>query len=261
MRILAIGDPHGSKKVKRIPTKEIDLILITGDIGKADLARKLAFKNIERKKKGLPEIEPSKKLKKKIYKEVYLSSLDIVKYLSKIAPVYLIYGNVEPESSKDKEEWKKVGVPFLTDSLKKIKNVRIINNRIANFNGIRVGGLQYFIDTSWIREFKPSDYKKRLKEAKKETDKAKRVLKKFKELDILLCHQPPYGILDKVTSKAAPKHWKGKHAGSKTILDYIKRQHPKYVFCGHIHEAKGNKKIGKTRIYNLGAGDYVVIDI
>jgi len=40
MKILAIGDPHGDiKRIKEIPIKGIDLILITGDIGKADLAR------------------------------------------------------------------------------------------------------------------------------------------------------------------------------------------------------------------------------
>ena len=36
MKILAIGDPHGNlEKIKRIPVKNIDLILLTGDIGKA----------------------------------------------------------------------------------------------------------------------------------------------------------------------------------------------------------------------------------
>ncbi|MFQ5531940.1 MAG: hypothetical protein ACE5ES_04955 [Candidatus Nanoarchaeia archaeon] len=78
-----------------------------------------------------------------------------------------------------------------------------------------------------------------------------------------MCHQPPFGYLDKVSGKfGAPKHWRGKHAGSKVILDYIKKHQPKYVFCGHIHEGKGKTKIGKSIVYNVGFnGDYVVIDI
>ncbi len=143
-----------------------------------------------------------------------------------------------------------------------MKNVRVINNRIANFEGLRIGGLEYFVDTSWIREFKPSDFRDKMQAAKKESDKAKRVLKGFGKVDILLCHQPPYGVLDRVNFPGAPKHWQGKHAGSKVILNYIKKYQPKYVFCGHIHEGKGKKKIGRTEIYNLGvSGDYVLLDI
>ena len=44
----------------------------------------------------------------------------------------------------------------------------MINNCVANFEGIRIGGLEYFVDTNWVREFKPSDYKDRLAKAKKE---------------------------------------------------------------------------------------------
>ena len=51
MKILAIGDPHGDiGKVRKIPFREVDLILLTGDLGKADLVRKRAFENIDRKK-------------------------------------------------------------------------------------------------------------------------------------------------------------------------------------------------------------------
>ena len=52
MKILVIGDPHGSEKVKKIPISKIkpDIILIPGDIGKADLVRKFYFKNLERER-------------------------------------------------------------------------------------------------------------------------------------------------------------------------------------------------------------------
>jgi len=80
------------------------------------------------------------------------------------------------------------------------------------------------------------------------------------KVDILVCHQPPYGILDKVTNKAAPKHWLGLHAGSKVIFDYIKKQEPRYVFCGHIHEGEGRARIGKSEVYNLGVGGWKIVE-
>jgi len=53
MKILAIGDPHGSlDKIKQIPVKDADLILLTGDLGSANLIRKMAFENVEQKKQG-----------------------------------------------------------------------------------------------------------------------------------------------------------------------------------------------------------------
>jgi len=117
-------------------------------------------------------------------------------------------------------------------------------------------------NVNWVRDFKPSDYQKEMKKARKGTEKAKRILRNFSKLDILLCHQPPYSILDKVSFPEAPKHWKGKNAGSKAILDYVKKYQPKYVLCGHIHEGKGRAKIGKTEVINLGcSGDYKIIEI
>jgi len=267
VKILTIGDPHGAlNKIKKIPIKKInpDLILITGDLGKADLARKRFFENIKRKQKGLEEKEYSKNMKKRVYMEAYDSSVKIINYLKKQALVYFVYGNVEYSIEDVNKLSKNIKekLPNLKEKFGKDKKVRIINNRIANFDGIRIGGLEYFTDISWVKEFKPEDYKEDMENARKETKKVQNVLKWFDKLEVLLCHQPPYGILDKVNFSGVPENWRGKNAGSKAILDYIKKKQPKYVLCGHIHEAKGMKKIGKTKVYNLGAsGDYQIIDI
>lgn len=264
MKILAIGDPHGSlEKIKKIPVKEADLILLTGDLGSANLMRKMTFENVERRKQGLPEKEYSPSQEKRSFMEAYISTMSLVHYLSKFAPILTIFGNVESSNYETRKYSKKISLPlpFLYNNLNSIKGVRVINNVVANFEGVRIGGLEYFIDTNWIKEFKPSDFRERMAKAKKQTDKAKRVLKGFKSVDILVCHQPPYGYLDKVTAKFAPKHWQGKHAGSPTILSYVKLNQPKYVFCGHIHESEGMKKIGKTEVYNLGVGEHKFIEL
>ena len=265
MKILVIGDPHGH--VDKIPLrikKEIDLIIVVGDIGKADLARKYFFENVKRKQKGLGEIELKPKIAKKIYEEVHFSTIKILKDLSKIAPVYFISGNVGIYGREDaKKSEKKYGVrfPCTLDEIKKMKKVHLVKNSIRKIGKLRVGFLEYFVDASWVKEFKPSDYKEKLVSAKIETEKARRILKNFGKLDILVCHQPPYGILDKVSFKAAPKNWQGKSAGSLVILNYIKKNKPRFVFCGHIHEGEGFKKFEGSEIYNLGCSKWKLFEI
>jgi Icc-related predicted phosphoesterase len=265
MKALIIGDPHGYYKYPKKIFKGIDLIFVTGDFGKADLARKRSFENFDRKKKGLPEKEYTPKQQKDVYLEIYNSTMKIVKLISNYAPTYVILGNVWPKDDRAKKEEKKLGIkiPRLVADMKKVKNFNISKNVVRNFKGLRVGFLEYFVDTNWVQDFKPGDFKNRLKKAKKETIKAGKILKNFGKVDILVCHQPPYGYLDQVSGKfGAPKSWIGKHAGSKVILEYIKEYQPRYVFCGHIHEGKGKSKIGKTEVYNLGYyGEYKIISI
>ncbi len=259
MRILAIGDPHGNvAKLRKIPKKGVDLILLTGDLGNADLARKIAFENVERRKKGLPEIKETPEIEKKMRDEIFYSSISVLNYCRKFAPVYFISGNIEPfggerPTKKTKNHW----IPY---AVRKMKNVKIINNRVVNFNGVRIGGVEYFIDVNWVREFKPSNYKEKIKLARKQTEKIRKVLKWFGEVDVLVHHQPPYRILDKV-GPLAPKHWRGKNAGSETILKYIEKFQPKYSFCGHIHEGEGTKKVGKSEVYNLGVCGYKIVEL
>ena len=172
MRILAIGDPHGDlESVRKISLKGIDLVLLTGDLGSASLMRKMAFDSIERKKQGLKEIKYSPLQEKKAFMEAYDSSMKVVRYLAQFAPVYTIYGNVENSNAETKKFSKKIKLklPLLTDDLNSIKNVRVINNKLVTFNGVRIGGLEYFVDTNWVQDFKPSDFKKRMKKAKKTT--------------------------------------------------------------------------------------------
>jgi len=267
MKILVVGDPHGNlKRIKNISLKDIDLVLITGDLGKADFARKFCFENLKREKEGLLELEYDSKTSLKVYREIHDSTISVVKYFCKKIPTYSILGNVGTNMIKDskvKKEEEEYGIklPYLGKSLKKLKNFHLVRNGVRGINGLRVGFLEYFGDICWYKEFKEGE-KEELKKVKKQTKKAKRILKNFGKVDILICHQPPYGYLDKVSSKYnPPKHWIGKHAGSKVILNYIKKHHPKYVFCGHIHEAKGKAKIGNTEIYNVGYnGDYLILD-
>lgn len=51
MKILVIGDPHGNlEKIKKISIKGVNLILLTGDLGKADWQER-GFLRIQRERK------------------------------------------------------------------------------------------------------------------------------------------------------------------------------------------------------------------
>ena len=69
---------------------------------------------------------------------------------------------------------------------------------------------------------------------------------------VLICHCPPYGTpLDRIHE--------GLHGGSTSVLDFIKKQQPRYFFCGHIHEAGGvSARIGRTRAINVGKSGYLL---
>lgn len=263
MKILAIGDPHGNlEKIRKIPVKWVDLILCTGDIGKADLARERFFENAKRKKEGLSELKEDAEFEKSVYNQVHFSTLNVLKYLSKFSPVYTLEGNVGIAGDSEVRKKNKqhgFNLSSTASEIKKLGTVRLYKNKLRKIRGLRIGFLEYFTDVSWVEEFKPKDYKKSMKKAKRQTEKAKRILKRFGDLDILVCHQPPYGFLDKVNFPGVPKDWFGKHAGSKAILDYVKKYQPKYVFCGHIHEGEGKTKIGKTEVYNLGVAGHKVV--
>ena len=62
---------------------------------------------------------------------------------------------------------------------------------------------------------------------------------------LLISHTPPYGTkVDKLKN--------GKHVGSKAVRRFIEKHQPELCVCGHIHEARGEDTIGKTKIVNPG---------
>jgi Icc-related predicted phosphoesterase len=69
---------------------------------------------------------------------------------------------------------------------------------------------------------------------------------------IAICHAPPFGTsLDRITNL--------KHAGSRAVREFLRREQPRYFFCGHIHEAAGAQdKLGATSAMNVGRKGYLL---
>jgi uncharacterized protein len=69
---------------------------------------------------------------------------------------------------------------------------------------------------------------------------------------IAICHVPPQGtMLDRITNL--------RHAGSRSMREFLQREKPRYFFCGHIHEAAGaQEKLGETSAMNVGKKGYLL---
>ncbi len=230
MKILAIGDPHGKlpKNLSSIVKKnKIDVIICTGDVPLTpnNPVNPDSWKNFMKKSENN-------------YKDI------VEKLCSFGLPMLILRGNMFMGSAKHD------------------KITRNIFSKYKNLIHVRTGKKklygQDFILCDMIYEEhnirgKKSFYYNLLRSNKNRGKKLNTLLKELKN-PILVSHAPPFGILDKIHS--------GKHVGSKILLKAIKKYPPKIVFCSHIHEAKGVKKLGKTIIYNLGShGDYKIIKV
>ena len=91
-----------------------------------------------------------------------------------------------------------------------IQNVHL---KVVDFNGFKVGGYQ------GCPRYKHGGGPQFTE------DEAKRDLANFPQVDILLLHVAPRGLLDTPGDPV--------HTGSQIVRDYVDRTLPKYIFCGH----------------------------
>jgi Icc-related predicted phosphoesterase len=72
---------------------------------------------------------------------------------------------------------------------------------------------------------------------------------------ILIAHCPPY-------QTAVDRIYTGNHVGSTSVRQFIETYQPDICISGHIHEAAGEDRLGKTLLLNpgmLAQGGYVTI--
>ena len=73
---------------------------------------------------------------------------------------------------------------------------------------------------------------------------------------VFVPHTPPFGVVDVLRS--------GAHVGSRLIAAFVERVQPVLVLCGHIHEARGQQRMGKSLVINCGPashGHYAVVEL
>lgn len=65
--------------------------------------------------------------------------------------------------------------------------------------------------------------------------------------DVLVVHEPPFGVLDAVRS--------GERIGSRSVRAQMLRLRPRVLTCGHVHESPGIERIGDTLVINCTMGN------
>ncbi len=61
---------------------------------------------------------------------------------------------------------------------------------------------------------------------------------------IVVTHQPPFGFLDTL--------YNGEPSGSHSLRRFLEERQPDLLLCGHIHEAWGVARLGRTLGVNVG---------
>lgn len=82
-----------------------------------------------------------------------------------------------------------------------------------------------------------------------------------KDIDVLITHTPPFGVLDRTR--------RGRHIGCKDLSEAVQRIMPKAHIFGHVHESHGLIKINDTVFVNAAqrfkggmmSGHYRVIEL
>jgi Icc-related predicted phosphoesterase len=258
VKILAIGDFHGKfpEKLKKIAkSKDIDLIVSTGDFADADKIRRIIFKNWTDKK--WYEAVGFKKARE-LEKESFYSGLKILKELNKFnKPAFIIWGNTDFYKEYTTSEPSRIMPGFYNERLTKLKNIKLIHKKKYSKDNLEIFGHGGYVDvTEFIKNPIDKDevkQKKRLKRYNKDEQKIINLFKnkKPKKDFIFLIHYTPLGIFDKVKYPGSPMN--GKHVGWEPYNKIIKKYKPSLVISGHMHEYQGKKKINNSVIVATGA--------
>jgi len=255
MRILAIGDLHGKfpKKLNKefIKKNKIDIIISSGDFA-INKTSKYIFKywkqQRERKDKdaNIPrEMVGPKKWDNLILQEVK-SSVNIIKKLASLGvPLYFVYGNGD---TTEKAWYYDKNYPSMEQNgINKIKNINLLEMGSEKINGYEIFGFGCRFTTN-IKTQKHRAKIRALEKKKLDAFFRKRDASKI----ILLTHETPHMIFDKIMFKKSPRY--GQHVGDDILKEAIKKYQPYLHICGHMHEYQGMKKIGKALIVIPGYG-------
>ena len=140
-------------------------------------------------------------------------------------PIFYVPGNMDSEDSDNIE----------------FSNVKPLHARIRNFQGFNFIGLGASNPT-------PFNTPNELPEEMLSLLLGKALEEKPNDDPfILISHTPP---LDSEADKLRD----GTHVGSFCVRDFIEREKPIIVLCGHIHESKSISMISETLCINPGAG-------
>lgn len=110
---------------------------------------------------------------------------------------------------------------------------RILHDQLYEFQGLKCYA------SAWTRWFGGWAFNL------EEEDLTRKFKKIPDDVDILITHSPPFKVGD-----MAPRDFGYEHVGSPQLYEKIVEIQPKIACWGHIHESRGEYRIGKTECFN-----------
>lgn len=140
---------------------------------------------------------------------------DFIRFLASLKkPIFFVNGNMDPSPA------------YFKKLEKNYKNLNYIHLKRAKIGSYYLVGLgDYYPGPRLVLE------------------KFEKLLNKKPDKTIIISHYPAKGLVDFTDD--------GEHAGSEKMRQVIEKYQPLLFLCGHIHEAAGVTKLGKTRIANV----------
>ncbi len=124
---------------------------------------------------------------------------------------------------------------------------------LLDYRGTAIGGI-HFLGLSGAL---PGPVSTPYETSEKELAELLAKTKHSSECTVFISHQPPLRTI-------ADRAMKVKHVGSRSVREWIDRNSPQLVVCGHIHESFGSGRQDGSMIVNPGAlkdGRYAVAEI
>ncbi|NHJ31534.1 MAG: hypothetical protein FK732_01610 [Asgard group archaeon] len=160
----------------------------------------------------------------------------VLEELDKInKPIFYVHGNMDSKDSADIE----------------FSNVQPLHARIRSFKGLNFIGLGASNPTPFNTPNEVPDEMLGMLLGKTLKDRPN------EDPLFLISHTPPL-------NSEADKIRNGAHVGSFSVRDFIEREKPVVILCGHIHESKSISMINETLCVNPGAGAHgnaVIIEV
>ncbi len=281
MKLLVVWDFQGifPEKMKRnIAREEFDAVVAVGDYAGLSDFRKYVIYRFNQMKKKLPAKSAEdffgRKNLKRLIKKDDDAAKNVLRELDKLGkPVFLVFGNGDDRWYKYPfDENTKMSLPKThAQFLKKLKNVRVMTYGKSKFEGINFVGAGGYMDIDAYfdkKHFSSGDedeeiMKKRMKRRERNKKKFFETLAKTSGKRILILHYPPRGVFDIIRDKK-DNPMNGQSAGIGFFSEAIKKYKPLAVFCGHMHEYSGVKRLHGVPVVNPGDAEkrnYAIVEI
>ena len=280
MKLLVVGDFQGvfsTSLKKKITREEFDVIIAVGDYAGLAAWRPLIMHNLREAKKGKPytsakEFFGVSKLKALLQREERNTKM-IWKTLASFGkPVLYVFGNGDDDwyrypfaplwkQSKRKE--------IFLQTLKKrheMFDITYGNEFFEDFLFTGFGGymdIEAYFDRKAFKDDTNERYRKRVLRHRKAEKKFLSLLRVKNRKRIFVFHYPPLGVFDIIRDKK-DNPMNGKSTGIRFFSEAIRKHRPVAVFCGHMHEYQGIKKLHGVPVINPGdaeKGKYAIVEI